>query len=205
MSAVLVPLCIGVAFGWLLDRAGLTRFERIFGVYRLTDLAVLKFLGSGIVAGAVVVAAARALGFATVVPVAATNVAAQAIGGALLGAAMAIGGFCPGTIVAGAAGGRLDYLVAGGGGLVAGALAFDATARLVATPLAGTACAGALTLPSLLGVSGGLVATLLFEVAALGFYALERAVMSANRSSRASSRASSSGSADSGDPARRSR
>ena len=205
MSAVFIPLCIGVAFGWLLDRAGLTRFERIFGVYRLTDLAVLKFLGSGIVAGAVVVEAARALGFAAVVPVAATNVAAQAIGGALLGSAMAIGGFCPGPIVAGAAGGRLDYLLAGGGGLVAGALAFDATSRLFATPLAATACAGALTLPSLVGVSGGLVATLLVEVAALGFYALERAVTSANSSSRTPSSSSSSSSAGSGDPARRSR
>ncbi len=181
MSAVLPPLAIGIVFGWLLDRAGLTRFERIFGVYRLTDLSVLKFLGSGIVAGAVAVAAARALGFAPTVPVAATNVPAQALGGALLGAAMAIGGFCPGTIVAGAAVGRVDYLVAGGGGLVAGALAFDATAHVVGVPLAGSACAGALTLPSLLGVSGGLFVALLAEIATLGFYALERAVTRRDR------------------------
>ena len=44
---------IGVAFGWILQRSGLSRYDRIANVYRFTDLTVLKVLGSALVTAAV--------------------------------------------------------------------------------------------------------------------------------------------------------
>ena len=169
---MLAPILIGFAFGWLLERAGLTRYDRIAGVYRLTDLTVLKFLGSGLAAGAGALQIALWLGLASAAPAPATVLYANVVGGGLFGVGMAIGGFCPGTIVAGAAAGQLDYLVPGVAGLLVGAwIAPDVhwTGRLV-------------TLPGLLGASGGVVALVLLEIALLGFYALERGVRPPARS-----------------------
>jgi uncharacterized membrane protein YedE/YeeE len=171
--SVLAPLVIGIAFGWLLDRAELTSFHRIVGVYRLRDFTVLKFLGTAIVTGALTVLAIGALGFSNTVAVTPTTLLSDAVGGALFGVGMSLAGFCPGTIVAGAAGGRLDYLVAGGLGLVAGALAYGATFRWVGR-LGGIAALGIPTLPAMLGVSDWLFVVVLAELATIGFYALER-------------------------------
>jgi hypothetical protein len=172
----LVPIAIGVTFGVLLERAGLTRYDRIVGVYRFTDLAVLKFLGAALVVGAIAVESARGLGWVTTLPVTPTHVLAQALGGILLGTGMAAAGFCPGTVVAGAATGRLDYLVPGFAGALAGSYAFAWTAAAVVPATAPIGDAGATTIPSALGVSGGLVVALLAEAALVGFYALERGV-----------------------------
>ena len=172
----MTPLLVGLLFGLLLERAGLTRYDKIVGVYRLTDLTVLKFLGSGLAVGAVAVQAAHALGLAPVVPVVPTHAAGALIGGGLFGVGMALAGFCPGTVVAGAATGQIDYLVPGLGGMFAGAIGFALAQPWIERVLARFGAATVTTLPRQLGLSGGLLALLLLELAAIGFYALERAV-----------------------------
>jgi uncharacterized protein len=175
------PLLLGFCFGWLLERAGLTRYDRIVGVYRFTDLAVLKFLGSGLAAGAVALQIALWLGLASAAPLPATILVANLAGGGLFGVGMAIGGFCPGTIVAGAGAGQLDYLIPGVAGLLAGALVASRLSEPVIA-LQRMRKLGAIDLPALLGASGGLVAILLLEIALIGFYALERGVRPPARS-----------------------
>jgi uncharacterized membrane protein YedE/YeeE len=170
----LVPLLVGVAFGVLLQLAGLTRYERISGVYRLTDLSVLKFLGTAIVVGAILVQGALSLGFVDAVPLPATHLAAQLAGGALFGVGMAVAGFCPGTVVAGAGAGYLDALIPGVAGLFVGALAHAVLEADLPRSLARAQAGAATTLPALLGVSPWLLLALLAELALLGFYALER-------------------------------
>jgi uncharacterized protein len=172
--SVALPLALGFLFGWLLERAGLTRRDRVVGAFRFTDLAMLKFLGAALVVGAVGLQALRSLGFVAALPVVPTNLAADAIGGALLGMAMAAAGFCPGTIVAGAGTGRLDYLIPGGLGLLAGALIFGWTAPSFMPALARAGALGPATIPRLFGVSGWLVVVLLTEVALIAGYAAER-------------------------------
>ena len=39
-----VALVAGVAFGLALNKAGLTKYNKIVGVFRFTDMAVLKFM-----------------------------------------------------------------------------------------------------------------------------------------------------------------
>jgi uncharacterized protein len=157
----MIPLVIGIAFGILLDQGGLTRHEKIVGVFRLRDFTLLKFLGAALVVGSLSVQAALSLQLVSAVPVTPTRFLAQAIGGALFGAAMALSGFCPGTIVAGAGTGRLDALIPGIGGLYAGALVM----RRFTLPSGNPA-----TLPG----SHWLWIALLCELALIGFYFLEK-------------------------------
>jgi uncharacterized membrane protein YedE/YeeE len=170
----LVPLFLGAVFGALLERGGLTRYVRVAGVFRFTDLALVKFLLAALASGAIAVQAALSLGLVTTLPVTPTHVAANLVGGALFGVGMALAGFCPGTILAGAGSGRLDALVPGGLGLLAGAWAFDHTGGAWREALAGAGDRGPTTVPTALGVSGWLVVVLLVEVTVLVFRVLER-------------------------------
>jgi uncharacterized membrane protein YedE/YeeE len=182
MTEILQALSVGFAFGWLLQKAGLSRYDRIVNVYRFRDLAVVKFLVSALVVGAVGVRGLVALGLAGPVPVPSTFLVGNFGGGLLFGVGMAASGFCPGTIAAGIGEGRLDYLVPGGLGLVAGALAFGLAYPWVFPLVAKGATIGA-TLPLLLGADPWLVVVLLAEAAALLFYLIERRA-SADRGAR---------------------
>jgi hypothetical protein len=162
--SVLLPLAIGLAFGWLLHKAGLARYDRIAGLYRLHDLAVLEFMLAGLATAAVGIVILQALGGAGDVPVPATPLAAALIGGMIFGVGMAWSGFCPGTVGAGIGEGRLDYLIPGSLGLVAGSIAYGLAWPAVAPALARIGNLGATTIPTLLGVAPWLVAVLLVEL-----------------------------------------
>ncbi|MCB9564975.1 MAG: YeeE/YedE family protein [Kofleriaceae bacterium] len=168
------PLAIGLTFGWLLHKAGLARYDRIVGVYRLRDLAVLELMLAALASAAIGVVGLGALGVADAVPVPTPALGAALIGGVVFGAGMALSGFCPGTIMVGVGEGRLDNLVAGSLGLIAGALAYGAAWPTLAPRLARLGDLGVTTLPRLLGVAPWLLALLLAEVAAGVLYLVVR-------------------------------
>jgi hypothetical protein len=87
---------------------------------------------------------------------------------------MALSGFCPGTVAAGAGEGRLDYLIAGGLGLYTGAVVYGATYERVVPWISRVGNAGSVTFAGLLHVEPWLVVALFVEVALLTFYAIER-------------------------------
>ena len=173
MTEIVGSLSVGFAFGWLLQKAGLSRYERIAGVYRFADLTVVKFLLSALVTGALSVRILLSSGIATSVPVPTTFVAGNAVGGVLFGVGMAWSGFCPGTVAAGAGEGRLDYLIPGMLGLVAGALCFGFAYPTVFSLFGKTVHPG-LTIPDWLSADPWLVVLVLAEVAAFVFYIVER-------------------------------
>ncbi len=173
MLEVLEAGAIGLSFGWLLQRAGLSRYDRIVGVYRFRDLTVIKFLLSALSTGAVGIRGLAAAGLAGPIPMPATFWIGNLVGGVLFGAGMALSGFCPGTIAAGAGEGRLDYVVPGGLGLVAGALLFGAVYPVVFPVLARGASSSA-TLAELFGVHPWLAVACVVEVAVVVLVALER-------------------------------
>ena len=41
---IVLALVLGVMFGFALNKAGLTRYTKIVNQFRLTDMAVLKFM-----------------------------------------------------------------------------------------------------------------------------------------------------------------
>ena len=118
-------LLCGVLFGYVLENAGLGSPVKLSAQFKLSDWAVLKVMFTAIVVAAVGLWLMRLGGLlkpdSIAVPQAA--MAAAAVGGALVGAGFAVGGYCPGTSVAGLFSGRLDALVFVGG-VVLGTIGF---------------------------------------------------------------------------------
>lgn len=173
MTEMLEALAVGLSFGFLLQKAGLSRYDRIVNVYRFRDLAVLKFLLTAVVVGAVGIRVLVTVGVAGALPVPATSLVGTLVGGVLFGIGMALSGFCPGTVAAGVGEGRLDYLVPGVLGLVAGALGFGAIYPWL-SPLLRRGAIGAATLPGWIGAEPWLLVLLIAELFGLAVYALER-------------------------------
>jgi len=113
IKEIIFPLIIGIIFGFALVKAGLTKYSHISGVFRFTDLTVLKFMLTAIVVAGFGVFGLRALGAITMLPVPYTFLPGNVLGGLIFGVGMSLAGFCPGTILAGAGEGKLDYLLAG--------------------------------------------------------------------------------------------
>ena len=130
-----VDLALGLAFGFILQKCGLGDYERVVGQFKLKNFTVLKFMGSAIVVGAVLTAALRWLGMVDDSTMPADVILPALLGGGILGCGMVIAGMCPGTLFAGAAKGRLDYLVPGFAGMIAGTLVVAAIFPSVIVPL----------------------------------------------------------------------
>jgi uncharacterized membrane protein len=170
----LAPLLLGLAFGFVLQRGGLTRFHRVAGAFTFADLTVLKFLLSALATGALTIRALQAVGLAGPIPVTTTYLLGNLVGGMIHGIGMAVSGFCPGTVVAGAGEGRLDNLLFGLPGLLVGALAFGWAWPRFFPALARVGALGRVTFGDLAHVSPWLAALILAEIVFLFLYLVER-------------------------------
>ncbi len=174
MTDALRALALGLLFGWSLQRAGLTRYGRIVGVFRLRDLAVLRFMLTALAVGAPLAQLGVALGYAERLPVPPTRALANLVGGAVFGVGMATAGYCPGTIAAEAGEGRLDALTAGLAGLVAGALAYGVAQPALAPLLGRYGDLGHRTLAELTGANPWLLLLVFVQLVALTLALLAR-------------------------------
>jgi uncharacterized protein len=182
MNEFLLPLAIGVAFGFTLERAGLGNARKLTGQFLLTDLTVFKVMFSAILTAMLGLFWCSRLGWVDLNTLALpeTYLRPQIAGGLIFGAGFALAGLCPGTSCVAAASGRGDGLAVVGGlftGVLGAGLSFplfldfyDSDAR------------GAWTLPSLLHLPYGTVVLLIAIVAILGFIAAERIEGSRRRS-----------------------
>lgn len=163
-------LLSGLLFGYVLESAGLASPRKITAQFRFTDWTVFKVMFTAIVVSAAGLAGATALGWlpAGSIFIPTTFFWAILTGGMLLGAGMALGGYCPGTSAVALGTGRLDsvfFIV----GMVLGTGLFAA----VYEPIKGfyEAAQGpqAQTLNALLGIPVWAVLAILVIVGALGF------------------------------------
>lgn len=172
--STLAPLLIGAGFGVCLQRAGLAHYDRIVNVFRFRDLTVLKFLLTALVTAAIGIRTLQSFGLAPNVPIPTTFLLANMAGGLVFGVGMALSGFCPGTVAAGAGEGRLDYLIPGGLGLYTGAVVYGLEYERVMPWLTRFGNLGNVTFAALLRVEPWLVVLLFVEITLFVFYALER-------------------------------
>lgn len=118
-------LLCGFLFGYVLENAGFGSPCKLTAQFRLSDWSVFKVMFTAIVVAALglhILALADVLDMGKVfVPPA--YLGAVAIGGAMLGAGFAIGGYCPGTSIVGLLSGRVDALLFGIG-MVIGTASF---------------------------------------------------------------------------------
>ena len=93
MTNYITALVLGVFFGFSLNKAGLTKYNKIVNVFRFTDMAVLQFMMTALVVAMTGLFALRSLGLVTFPAVPATYVVGNIIGGLIFGIGMALTGF----------------------------------------------------------------------------------------------------------------
>ncbi|HGG04925.1 MAG TPA: hypothetical protein ENK28_05650, partial [Aliiroseovarius sp.] len=124
---IFLALVIGAAFGFVLDRIGATNPTILGRMLALINLGLMKAILLAIGVGSVLMFAGQMAGLVDVghMSVKAAYVGVF-IGGLLLGTGWAVSGYCPGTGLSAAAGGRKDALFFIAGGLL-GAAAYMVT------------------------------------------------------------------------------
>ena len=88
-----VALVLGGFFGFSLNKAGLTKYNKIVNVFRFTDMAVLQFMMTALVVAMSGLFALRGLGLVTFPSIPATYVVGNIVGGLIFGIGMALTGY----------------------------------------------------------------------------------------------------------------
>lgn len=85
-------LILGAGFGLMLNKSGMTKYHKIANVFRLTDMAVMKFMLSALVTGMIGVFGLQALGLLTITSVPGTYIVGNLAGGLVFGVGMSLVG-----------------------------------------------------------------------------------------------------------------
>jgi uncharacterized protein len=88
-----LAVVFGSFFGFALNKAGLTKYNKIVNQFRFTDMAVLKFMMTALVVAMTGLFALRGLGLVTFPAVPATYIVGNLAGGLLFGVGMALTGY----------------------------------------------------------------------------------------------------------------
>lgn len=93
MAAFLIPILIGIVFGFSLSKGGLTRYGNIVGVFRFTNLTVIKFMLTGMLTAMVGLYTLKGFGVVEFPNIPATYVLGNLLGGLVFGVGMALTGY----------------------------------------------------------------------------------------------------------------
>lgn len=93
MTEYLIPILIGTAFGFALSKGGLTRYGNIAGVFRFTNLTVIKFMMSGMVAAMIGIYTLKGFGLVEFPNIPATYLLGNVVGGLIFGVGMSLTGY----------------------------------------------------------------------------------------------------------------
>jgi hypothetical protein len=93
MTNYLIALVLGGFFGLTLNKAGLTKYHKIVGVFRFTDLAVLKFMLTALVVSMTGLYVLKGVGLIKFPNVPATYIVGNVVGGLIFGVGMALTGY----------------------------------------------------------------------------------------------------------------
>ncbi len=114
-----IGLFMGIVFGFLLQKGGVTKYDIILAQLRLTDFTVLKIMLSAVVI--------TMLGISYLYPkgkvklqVKPGSIKNSVIGGLIFGMGFGTLGYCPGTIAGAVGSGSVDGLFAGVIGIIVG-------------------------------------------------------------------------------------
>ncbi len=151
-AQLLIGLLLGVGFGFLLQRGGVTRYDVIIGQLMLEDFTVVKIMLTAVVVGTLGVHLMKSLGLAELHPKPG-SVGTSLVGGLIFGAGFAVLGYCPGTIAGAVGQGSMDALLGGVVGILLGAGVLAALYPRLSRGVMTVGDFGDLTLPRLLKVN----------------------------------------------------
>ena len=170
--AVLVGLTMGIVFGFALEKSRVFEPGVIVGQMQLRNFIMLKVFLAAVATGAVVLAVMHGFGYVKLAPKAALY-SADILGGAILGAGIALAGACPGTVLAQIGAGYRDAIFTVIGGL-AGAVAYAYAEPALSKTFLATG-GGKLVLSDLIGIPYWTGALALAALCAVILVVLERA------------------------------
>jgi rhodanese-related sulfurtransferase len=174
ITAFLVTLLIGCAFGFVLENAGFGNALNLSAQFYLRDMRVLKVMFTAIVTAMLLIFLSSALGLLDVarIFVPPTYWGAAVVGGFVLGIGFIIGGYCPGTSLVSLATLKLDgaFFVLG---VACGLFGFGLSMPWVWEFWNQALAAGRLTLFDLLGIDAGWVVIGVLVMAAGAFWLAE--------------------------------
>ena len=88
-----IAIVLGVFFGFSLNKAGLTKYNKVVNVFRLNDLSVLKFMMTALVVAMIGLYGLKGLGLITFPAVPTTYVVGNVVGGLIFGVGMSLAGY----------------------------------------------------------------------------------------------------------------
>jgi uncharacterized protein len=150
-----VSLGIGILFGFLLQKGGVTRYDVIIGQLLLKDWTVVKIMLSAVITGTLGVHALHSLKLVQLHPKPG-SIGTSLIGGLIFGIGFAVLGYCPGTAMGAVGQGSLDA-IAGIAGIIIGAGLFAAFYSKLKSTILQFGEFGDLTIPRYLRVNEWIV------------------------------------------------
>ena len=93
LLSYLIALLLGITFGFSLNKGGLTRYGNIIGVFRFTNLTVIKFILTALVVGGVGVYLLNTWGVVQFPNIPGTYIVGNLVGGLVFGVGMALSGY----------------------------------------------------------------------------------------------------------------
>jgi len=174
-AQLLLGLATGVAFGFLLQKGRVTKYQVVVGQLLLKDWTAFKIMITAMLTGAVGVYALRAADV-TYLDIWPFQPAAMLLGALFFGVGIAILGYCPGTGMAGAGEGSRDAMV-GVLGMICGAAIFVSAYHLLEPLGLSLGDWGKVTIPGLLGLSPWIVIAALLIMVPLVLRTVSRKTM----------------------------
>ena len=168
----ILGLVTGLAFGFLLQKGRVLRYDKQVAAMLFQDMTILKFMLSAIIVGMFGILALSDL---EVIKLShkAMNVGAIVIGGALFGIGWAVMGFCPGTSV-GALGEGRWHAIFGVVGMIAGAAIYAELFPFFKSTVLSWADFGKIGLPEVLGINHWVIAVIFAIITLLMFRWFEK-------------------------------
>ncbi len=171
----ILGLVTGLAFGFLLQKGRVLRYDKQVAAMLFQDMTILKFMLSAIIVGMFGILALSDL---EVIKLShkAMNVGAIVIGGALFGIGWAVMGFCPGTSV-GALGEGRWHAIFGVVGMIAGAAIYAELFPFFKSTVLSWSDFGKIGLADALGINHWIIAIIFTVITLVMFRWFEKKVL----------------------------
>jgi len=149
---LILGLLMGIFFGFLLQKGGVTNYDVIIGQLLLTNFTVVKIMLSAVLIGMIGIRILTVIGLAQLHPKPG-SIGSSVLGGLIFGVGFGLLGYCPGTVAGAVGQGSLDALLGGVAGMLIGAGLFAAIYPKLERAVLVKGDFGDVTLPRLLKVN----------------------------------------------------
>ncbi|TRO78701.1 YeeE/YedE thiosulfate transporter family protein [Desulfuromonas acetexigens] len=151
MKMLIYGLVTGIAFGFILQKGRVLRYDKQIGALLFRDMTIIKFMLTSVLVGMVGVYLLVDLGLAQL-SIKATVLGGNILGGLIFGLGWGLLGYCPGTSAGALGEGRWDA-VWGLFGMIAGAALYAEAFPLMQRTVLTWGNFGKISLPQVLGIN----------------------------------------------------